>query len=313
MEIGKNGLIYLYCVTDRVPKWFDFAHGSERLDLSVSASPLGRELEAERLSAVSISNGAQNGLAEELNDLWNLGDKLYFIRHRGIYAAVSKVKDSEFSEERLKKNFSDMNWVETKAREHIEVISRIMETSTVIPFKFCTIFETEDSLKIMLEDYSARLKDSIAKLDGKEEWSLKIYCDLKVLMEQISQISEKIKQIDEEILLSPPGKAFLLKKIRDELLKDAICKKISEYGQYCFEKLRVCAQEGVINRLLPKEVTEKENEMILNSAYLVSKEKVENFLNVVEGLADEYKKCGFEFDCKGPWPAYDFCIIKGQA
>lgn len=237
---------------------------------------------------------------------------VYSIYHKGFYAVASKVSKNEFSEENLKKNLSDMKWTESKVRDHIKVINQIMETSTVIPFKFGTIFKTEDSLKKMLEDYSQQIKDNIVKLDGNQEWSVKIYCDFKVLNEKISQISEKIKQLDQEILSSSHGKAFLLKKKRDELVTDEVDKKIIECGQYCFEKLKDCTVSTVINKLLPREVTEKENEMILNSAYLVSKEKVENFLDIVEDIKNKYNQSGFEFDCTGPWPPYNFTTVKEE-
>lgn len=235
---------------------------------------------------------------------------VYSIYHKGLYAIASKVSEDSFSEENLKKNLSDIKWVEDKAREHIRVINQVMKSATVIPFKFGTIFKTEDSLKKMIEDCSGQIKDNISKLDGKEEWSVKIYCDFKVLNEKISQISEKIKKLDQEIVSSSLGKAFLLKKKREDLIKEEVNKKINECGQNCYERLKNFSEEVVINKLLPKEVTEKENEMILNSAYLVLKEKVEAFLDLVEDMKNKHGEAGFEFDCTGPWPPFNFVTIK---
>lgn len=238
---------------------------------------------------------------------------VYSICHNGLYAIVNKVSKSSFSEENLKKNLSDIKWVEEKAREHIKVINQVMESATVIPFKFGTVFKTEDNLKKMIEDCSGQIKDNISKLDGKEEWSVKIYCDFKILNEKISQISEKIKELDQEIVSSSLGKAFLLKKKREDLIKEEVNKKINECGQNCYEKLKERAEEVVINKLLPKEVTEKENEMILNSAYLVLKEKVETFLDLIEEMKNKHSEVGFEFDCAGPWPPFNFVKMKEKA
>ena len=242
----------------------------------------------------------------------DVSNNAYAVGHNDLYAVVRKVSEDEFNEENLKKSLSDMNWVEPKAREHIKIINQTMETSTIIPFKFGTIFKTEDSLKKMLEDYSQQLKDNIVKLDGKEEWSLKLYCNFKVLNEKIAQINEKIKQLDQEISSSSPGKAFFLMKKRDELVKDEVCRAINEYGQYCFEKLKDCAQEARINKLLPKEVTERNDEMILNSAFLINKDKVGDFLKIAEGLRTKYTDKGLFFDCTGPWPPYNFCNLSKE-
>ncbi|MFH0866197.1 MAG: GvpL/GvpF family gas vesicle protein, partial [Bacteroidota bacterium] len=69
-----------------------------------------------------------------------------------FFVIVKYVSESEFSEENLKKNLSDIQWLETNAREHIRVISMIMEQSTVIPFKFGTIYNTKAGLKKFITD-----------------------------------------------------------------------------------------------------------------------------------------------------------------
>ena len=113
--------------------------------------------------------------------------------------------------------------------------------------------------------------------------------------------------MDKEISFSPPGKAFILKKKKEELLNIAANKKLNEYGQVSFDRLREKSTEARINKLLPKEVTERNDEMILNSAFLINKDKVGDFLNIVDDLRVEYTDKGLFFDCTGPWPPYNFC------
>lgn len=236
----------------------------------------------------------------------NLNGSIYSILYKDLYAVISRVSADEFNEENLKKNLSNMDWLEQKVRAHMKVISQIMNFSTVIPFKFGTVFEKEDNLKKMLEGEVQFFKDKMAELDGKEEWAVKLYCNFETLNKKMNEISDEIKQLDQEIFSSSKGKAFLLKKKRNELIKKEADKKICEYGQHCFDNLKGCAEGAVLNKLLPREVTEKENEMILNSVYLVIKKKVEDFLGLVEELKNKYSEIGFEFDCTGPWPPYNF-------
>jgi hypothetical protein len=239
--------------------------------------------------------------------------ELYFVFHQGLYAVVREVSEEDFSEENLKRHLTEMNWVEPRAREHVQVISWVMQTAPVVPFKFGTIFKTEQNVRKMLEEYSHQLHENLVKFKGKEEWSVKIYCDFDVLNANIAHTSEQIKHLDQEILSSTPGKAFLLKKKRQELVQDEVQRTIRESGQASFEQLQACARETVINKLLPKEVTDKEHDMILNAVYLVLKENVATFLTVVESLKQQYHACGFEFDCTGPWPPYNFTSIKEKA
>ncbi|MBI5050786.1 MAG: GvpL/GvpF family gas vesicle protein, partial [Nitrospirae bacterium] len=90
-------------------------------------------------------------------------------------------------------------------------------------------------------------------------------------------------------------------------LNIAANKKLNEYGQVSFDRLREKSTEARINKLLPKEVTERNDEMILNSAFLINKDKAGDFLNIVEDFRTKYTDKGLSFDCTGPWPPYNFC------
>ncbi len=237
---------------------------------------------------------------------------IYSICHSGLYAVVSKVSEDEFGQENLKRNLANLEWIKEKAGIHEKVIEGIMKNTCVIPFKFATIFNTEDNLKTMLGQHLEEFKDILKKLEDKEEWGVKIYAGLEKLKGSLSQEDKELLNIDKEINSASPGKAFLLKKKKEELLNTVMNKKLNEYGQYSFERLSQYAIEKRINKLLPKEVTERNDEMILNSAFLINKDKVENFLNIVEHLRTKYTDKGLFFDCTGPWPPYNFTTVKEE-
>ncbi len=93
----------------------------------------------------------------------------------GDFSVIYKnVSEKDFSEVNLKKNISDIVWLELNAREHINVIGRIMEHNTVIPFQFGTIYKSVESLASFIEKYSSSLTENIKKVGGHEEWSVKI-------------------------------------------------------------------------------------------------------------------------------------------
>lgn len=236
-------------------------------------------------------------------------DNIYSIYYQDLYSIVSKVSEDEFGKEGLEKNFADIKWVESKVRKHMQAVIRIMETSTVIPFKFATVFETEDSLKRMLDKYSQQLKDKIVELNGKEEWSIKVYCDIEKLRENILKKDSGIKKIRKEIKInsSSPGKVYFLKKKEEELIKNAIQKKCGEYGEKSFQILKEYSSESQINNLLPKEATEGKKDMILNASFLVEKAKVSDFLKLADCLKTAYGDEGFDFAGTGSWPPYNFC------
>lgn len=254
-------LIYLYCVTNRVPQPKDDGYG------------------------------------------------VYSLNHQGLYAVVSKVPEDEFGEENLKKNLSNLEWLKIKAYRHEKVIEEVMKDGCVVPFKLATLFTTEDSLKAMLKEHAEQLRGNLENLEEKDEWGIKIYCDVERL-KKISLIDDKeILRMDKEISSSAlgPGKAFLLKKKREKLLNDLIDKKIEETVQEFLTGLKQQSLRTRFNRSLPKDVTERMDDMILNAAFLVEQDKLNAFIREIEILKNQYEGTGFLFDCTGPWPPYNFC------
>lgn len=242
-----------------------------------------------------------------LKEAAKLVRSLYFVYHIGLYAIAGKAADSEFGEESLKANIADLEWVKTKISSHEKVIEAVMSNTCVIPFKFATLFSTDESLKAMLTKYAGQFKAILENLKGKEEWGVKIYCDMEKLKASIINDESEILKIENEINSSLPGKAFFLNKKKDELIKDVLSRKINECGQESFELLEELSVDARINKLLPQEVTEKKEDMVLNSAFLVNKLKVNDFTNIVDNLKMYYEDQGFSIDCTGPWPPYNFC------
>jgi hypothetical protein len=228
----------------------------------------------------------------------------------GFYVVVKSVSSEEFSGENFKRNLSDIEWLETNSREHVEVISILMTQNTVIPFKFGTIFNAENDLKKFITDYSDSLFENFHHIEGREAWSVKIYCDRKLLSEQIDELSEEASALEKQIMASSPGKAFLLRRKKSELVEnemDRICKSNAQnyYGE--FRKLSVSTN---LNNLLPKEFTGREDTMILNADFLVNKTKVIDFRNTVDTFKKNDSICGFHILATGPLPPFNFICIK---
>lgn len=242
----------------------------------------------------------------------DLVDNLYFVHHNGLCAAASKVEQLEFGEEGLKRNMTDFQWVKANASMHEKIIEQVMTNTTVIPFKFGTLFNTDDSLKAMLQEYGEEFKVILRKLENREEWGVKIYCDTKKLKAFSINDEPEILEIENQINKSSPGKTFFLKKKKAELLAQAVNRKINEYGQESFDLLKELSFEARINKLLPKQVTERKDDMVLNSAFLVGKDEVGDFINMVDMLRVHYENKGFFIDCTGPWPPYNFCGLSKQ-
>ena len=147
-------------------------------------------------------------------------------------------------------------------------------------------------------------------IEGKEEWGIKIYCDRKLLSEQIDELSEETAELEKQIMASSPGKAFLLKRKKNDLVENEIDRICKSYGQIYYNEFRKLSVSTNMNNLLPKEFTGREDTMILNAVFLVNKTKVNDFKNTGDTLSKKNENSGCFIEITGPWPPYSFIYIK---
>jgi hypothetical protein len=238
---------------------------------------------------------------------------LHFLNFHDFWVIVKYVSEGDFSEENFKKNISDIPWLDANVREHIRVINAIMENNTVIPFKFGTIFQAEESLKKFVSDYSGSLTGNFQYIEGKEEWAVKIYCDRRALSERIDELSEEANQLEKQIMASSPGKAFLLKRKKTDLIDNEMDRLCKVYGQEFFNQLESLSESTSFNNLLPKDFTGREDTMILNAVFLIRKNKVGDFKIAIEKLRKEDRRSCFFIEATGPWPPFSFISLKEKA
>jgi len=157
--------------------------------------------------------------------------------------------------------------------------------------KFFFVFPEEDKGKKM-KDREQGSQQLSSTLKDKEEWKVKIYVDLKRMKDCVSKTNPETKE--------------------EELVQDQLNKTLNEYKQKSFGWLRKQTQDAKLNEIPHKELNQKKSAestgkaMILDSIYLVPKEKREDFIRVVRFLGEDYKEKGLEFECTGPDPPCSF-------
>ena len=235
------------------------------------------------------------------------------VSSEGFYTVVKMVSESEFSEENLKKNLSDLAWLEIQVRNHVNVISMLMEDCTVIPFNFGSIYRSEEPLKKFMSDYADSLIENLLFVEWKEEWTVKIYSDRKVLVDQIDELSEEAASLEKQIMASSPGRAFLMKRKKAELIENEVDRLCKVYGQEYFDEFRKLSEAFALNNLIPKELSERNDEMILNATFLVSKDRAVDIASTAMKQKKKNTELGFDIEITGPWPPFSFISIKEKS
>jgi hypothetical protein len=228
----------------------------------------------------------------------------------GLYVIFKLVREEEFSEENLKKNINNIEWLEVNARDHIEVIQLIMKTTSVVPFRFGTLFQTEENLRRFVTTYSSSLIENLELADQKEEYAVKVFCDRMKLADKIDDLSPEAAMLENQIMASSPGRAFLLKKKKNETVEREIDLLYKRYSQLLFNEISQFSSQAVLANLLPKDFTGRDEDMILNAAFLVITGIVKDFESIIYQVKQKYAPIGIDIEVTGPWPPFSFTSIR---
>lgn len=243
---------------------------------------------------------------EQLNILGiDKKNKVYPVSGNDLAVLVSKIDTGKFKKQ-VKDGLSELTKAERILRAHEDVVDAIAKLTTIIPFKFGTILKNEKVALQMLKNNKEKFKRLVSKFTEREEWGIKVYADSKKFREYLIYNQPTLKQQIKKQGELPKGVAYLLGKKIEEEVNNEVTRYFSETAKVIFQEMEKFAFEAQINKILPQKITGADKEMLLNSAYLIEKEKVANFNKHVKRLIEKYETLGLDFKVSGPWPPYSF-------
>jgi hypothetical protein len=214
-----------------------------------------------------------------------------------LSAIASNVPLAEFGEAALDRNIHDEAWLEEKVRAHDAVLEAALNRAPLIPFRFGTIYRSDDHVREMLKE-NAYLAGTLERLRGTVELGVKASLNRAEF--------ERRQGGEAEEEPSEGGRAYLLRKQRERNLAEAQASLAAAAAQESHKELCGAAEDCRANPLHPPEVAGRAGEMILNGAYLVRQERAGAFREALAGLQARYGEDGVRYELTGPWPPYNF-------
>lgn len=266
------------------------------------------------ITASGIDLGAIIGL--EVEDPVGNVELVYAVPQGAIQAVVSRVPLASFgpttfqAQIRVKDPVGNMAWLQDKVLGHERVVRSVFERHTIIPLKFGTLFETEEKVRAMLAARGADFRALLARLDGKEEWGVKVFADRARLREEIERGDDAIKNESAEIARKGAGAAYLLRQRLNEQIAARVEQALADAGDLAYMRLLHWAVEGVVLRPLPPEMTGVPGEMILNAAFLVAQDQAPTFLAYLASLKAMH--AWWHVEHSGPWAPYNFLNLGAE-
>jgi hypothetical protein len=183
---------------------------------------------------------------------------------------------------------------------HERVNETVMRDHTVIPMSFGTVFKTRDDIHELLRSAYEAFKDVLVKMEDKLEFGLKVLWDRDLIIKELEKDNEDIRRLKGEIT-SQKGSTYFARMQYGRLVDAALQQRSEKYVHDIFEALRPVSVASRANKPIG-------DRMIMNAAFLVRRDKEEDFDAVVKKIGATHTNVTFKYT--GPWPPYNFVNIR---
>lgn len=173
------------------------------------------------------------------------------------------------------------------AMEHARVIADCFKTSTVLPFRFGTVFANDEVLRRSIRSNQRQFVTNIERLRGKTEMHLKVTLD-DCCRDQIRRYMPEVAAVGREYLTNLRENATLQRE------RQTKARAISVQMHRMFAPL---AEEISCKRT-------DGGKMLLDIAHLIDHKCVERYQNKYSSASQLMKDC--QMQLSGPWPPYHF-------
>ncbi|MFD0824878.1 GvpL/GvpF family gas vesicle protein [Neobacillus sp. M.A.Huq-85] len=225
---------------------------------------------------------------------------------KDVTAVTTSVNSNDFSQQQIELKLKDAEWLKEKAFHHHEIISALHQYYTILPMSFCTIFQNEVNLESMLTNQYDEVLQKLLNLKDKQEWNVKMFCNAEKALSYIIRKNPAVVELREKLTSMPKGKQFLMKKKLEHLITSEVEIEQSKWWQRLNEQLSSVIAGTNLRSNWGKEVTERKEDMIVNSDFLIGKNKTEPFLEKIKELEKLFEAVGCSLHVTGPWPPYHF-------
>ena len=242
---------------------------------------------------------------DELPDAIESDARLEMIDAGDLAAIASAVSLADYGEEGLQARLNDPTWTAIRAMRHEKVIEHFAARASVIPLRFGTIYLHRERIEQMLAERQGELGKLIERLRGKQEWGVNIYFTRARLIEAITTLSPRLRELGERAASASPGQNYLMRKKIEAMRADEARVETRRVISEIERELSRASESSARLRVLKDEASEY-GEVAAKLAFLVERERFEEFRAVAEALASEHGESGFRLEMTGPWPVYNF-------
>ncbi|HTJ30998.1 MAG TPA: GvpL/GvpF family gas vesicle protein [Acidobacteriaceae bacterium] len=173
--------------------------------------------------------------------------------------------------------------------DHARVIADIFKQSTVLPFRFGTVFQDDENLRKSIRSNQRQFQGNLERLHGKTEMHLKIYVD--------NCCKEQADTAARQLPLERVGKEYL-SNLRENATRQRERQTRARAVSFQMHRMFNPLDEEISCRMT------ESGKMLLDIAHLIDRKCVEKYQNKFSTTSAMMREC--QMQLSGPWPPYHF-------
>ena len=222
-----------------------------------------------------------------------------------VAALVSRVDSASYGAG-LDDSLADVTWLAPRATAHDAVMTWASDVGPVVPLPLLSLFRSVDAVRAMLIDRHDQLAALLAHVARGREFGIRIFRLDDELRGELGAFSPTIAALEAEVAAAAsPGQSYLLARKLDAARKDELRHVAASVATAAYNELASRSIESV-QEPPPRSAADQSGAAILNAAFLVAHERVDDFRHAVTTFVRDHERRGFRIEFTGPWPPYHF-------
>lgn len=222
------------------------------------------------------------------------GQAVFLVGVEGVAAVVSNLPAEEYGVESWRAHADDPAWLGDVAAEHNAVLEELTMTTDVLPLRLPALYRDIADVERALRAERDEFRAALDQVSGHLEWGAKIFL-----------VGEPAGQ-DEPDEQPASGRDYLLRKAAQAHRREDAAQVRRRLILTAHEELALASTHAVVNATQDRALTGRDEPMLFNAAYLVSRGGQDHFLSLAEEEAARLQAEGMALEVSGPWAAYNF-------
>jgi hypothetical protein len=238
------------------------------------------------------------------------GAQVRAVRSGRVAALTSALDAEEYAPALIEERVGDLQWLAPRAEAHDAVLSWAGDPGPVVPLHMWSLFNDEQSVREMLERRADEFATVLSRLEGADEYGLRVYADAAVLEKVAADNDADVGALERSAAAAGPGERYLIERKLERARRDAARTVAAATADQVFDALAGGAVAAVRDEI-PNRGAE-EASAVLSAAFLVRRNDIAAFRAGLTALVRELERRAFRFSFTGPWPPYHFTAVQAE-